>query len=371
MKTERTAGFAALFLMSALFPVCMSCRKEQTLEREKVYLNLSVTDVCVSTFPGTKTSGSVERMQAEKKIRNIQVFVFNKDGEIDNCRRYVTGGNDSGTWTMPEPLECTTGTKDIWVVANARTDYTNNASIVNIAKLKEQTVRLEEIDTDGTVSDLVMVGHADDVAFSASNGASFSTEVVVSRLTCAVVLEKVQNLFQNANYRDKVSLTGVFLMQVPGIQRIDGSILASDTGYDYSFWYARHSNAIGTGWLSDSFAEVSVPYGESKAYNTPHTFYSFANDYGFEIDGDPSGAVLNDGTDSKSSSYLVVEAKVNGKKYYYPVVLPKLYANKKYNVSLTVAHLGSSNPWEKVSFTDFCPSISVVDWDNKYYSEEI
>lgn len=361
------AAVAAMMAVSVL-----SCEKNNSSDDVKnVNFSVSFTDGTICDAE-TKAAGTVSvRSEAEKKINNVQVFVFNKDGEIDNCKRYTGGSDSPGRWSMPEPLECTTGEKDVWVVVNAGEDYTVGGTVTDKASLLAKTVLLGNMDTDGNVANLVMTGHNDDVMFTASGDIPFCLEMTVSRLVCAVSLNKVQNLFQNANYRDKVSITGAFLMQAPGIQRIDGSIEASSTGYGYSFWYARHTKEDGNNILTDVIAETPVGYGESNAYRIPHTFYCFSNDYGFELGTDPEGAVLNDGTDKKSSTYLVVEAKVNGKPYYYPVVLPKLYPNKKYNVSLTIAHLGSRNPWEKVTFTEFKPSITVTDWENKSYEDII
>lgn len=368
MKTN----FLKAVIVAAMVASAASCERETSnFSSECVKLSLSFSDGASCATAVTKAAGDASsRVSAEKNINNVQIFVFNRDGSIDNCKRY-TGGGSTDSWTMPEPMECTTGTKDVWAVVNAKTDYTSGGAVMDKASLLRQTVLLEDIDIDGNVSNLIMVGNSGEKEFSATGGTPLSFTIDVHRLVCAVTLEKVQNLIQNANYSDKVLVCGAFLMQAPGIQRIDGGIAASNTSYDYTCWYARHSKETGCNILTDSFAETPVAYGEGNAYTSRHTFYCFANDYGFGYGGDSSDAVLNDGTDKKSSTYLVVEAKINGSLYYYPVVLPKLEPNVKYGVSLTIEHLGSRNPWEKVTFTDFKPAIRIEDWSERSYTDII
>lgn len=357
-----------------------SCQKTQSLENNRsveasksVDLTVSFTDGNIRVSDFTKVAGSLsERETAECKYNNVQVFVFNSDGEIDNCKRYLSGTTAPGTWEMPEPLKCTTGQKDVWVLVNFPVDYTLATDVKNKSQLMAKTYRLESINTDGNVSNIIMTGHKE-TEFTATQTTSYKLPMVVSRSVCAITLEKVVNVMENTLYRDKVVLKRAYIMQVPGIQRIDGSVIATDAAYAYSYWYARHTAEDGAIW-TDSLADATVEYGEDKAYTTLHSFYSFPNDHGtFEIGGDVSGAILNDGTDIKSNTYLVVEATVNDKLYCYPIVLPKTEANKKYNVTLEIAHLGQDpdTPWKRVEFTDFQPKITVEAWDNKSYKETI
>lgn len=374
-KIFKFLSFAAIAAMTL-----SSCNKEQSGSSalagngKPVDLLVSFTDGSVRASDFTKVSGSLtDREAAECKYNNVQVFVFNAaDGEIDNCKRYLSGTIAPGSWQMPEPMKCTTGQKDVWVLVNFPVDYTAATDIVNKEQLLAQTYRLESINTDGNVSNIIMTGHQT-TEFAATQTSTFQLPMVVSRSVCAITLEKVVNVMENPLYRDKVVLKRAYIMQVPGIQKVDGSILASDSNYAFSYWYARHTSEDGAIW-TDSLADASVAYGDDKAYTSLHSFYAFPNDLGgFAIGGNVDDAVLNDGTDKKSNTYLVVEATVNGKLYAYPIVLPKTEANKKYNVTLEIAHLGQNpdTPWKRVEFNDFQPKITVEAWDNKTYTEKI
>lgn len=368
-----------IYFIFALAAVAMSsCSKEEGVssDNSNVIAERNV-DLVVSFDDGTvrssdfvtKVPGALaERETAECKYNNVQVFVFNADGEVDNCKRYLSGTTAPGAWQMPEPMKCTTGQKDVWVLVNFPVDYTVSADVNNKAQLMAQTVRLESINTDGNVGNLIMSGHKE-TEFTATQTSSYQLGLTVSRMVCAITLEKVTNMIENALYRDKIVLKRAYLMQVPGIQRVDGSVLASNSTYAYSYWYARHSIENSAIW-TDSLADANLEYGTDKAYTSLHSFYSFPNDMGdFVLGGDVKNAVVCDGTDNKSNTYLVVEATVNGKLYAYPIVMPRTEANKKYYVTLEINHLGQNpdDPWKPVQFTDFQPSITVQPWDSKDY----
>ena len=70
---------------------------------------------------------------------------------------------------------------------------------------------------------------------------------------------------------------------------------------------------------------------------------------------------------------LVVEATVAGQECIYPIRLGELKSNFKYEVSLTLKHIGGdpSNPWKKVEFTDLGASIKVIDWTSGAAVSEI
>lgn len=377
MKNIKTSAAIVALTISCL--AMISCQKEVTTSKtaedndRNIELTVSFTDGSIRVSDFTKVAGNLsERETAECKYNNVQVFVFNSDGEIDNCKRYLSGTTAPGAWQMPEPMKCTTGQKEVWVLVNFPVDYTVATDINNKSTLMAQTYRLESINTDGNVNNIIMTGHQT-TEFTATQSSSYQLPMSVSRSVCAITLEKVVNLMENVIYRDDVVLKRAYIMQVPGIQKVDGSILASNSSYAYTYWYARHTSEAGAIW-TDSLADASVEYGTDKAYTTLHSFYSFPNDLGnFSYGGNVKDAALCDGSDAKSNTYLVVEATINGKLYAYPVVLPKTEANKKYNVTLELAHLGQdpATPWKRVEFTDFQPKITVESWDNKAYTEQI
>lgn len=332
-----------------------SCTKnlypDELLDRQ----GASLLTVTLDSGLGTKVSG--DQGTNDKTIQNAQVFIFNtRTKQIDNAV-YKDFTSTTGSCTMPD-IQCTFGEKEIWAIVNAPKDYVSGKVIKTIDDLKKTTVVL----SDNKASALVMTG-------SMSKSLAAATETVtvnVERLVAAVVLKSVRNEMAVPAYRDKLTITGAYLMNVPSIQSLDGAILASSAESATSNWSAFYGKSTATGvadLLTESISETSVPY--EQAHNALHTFYTFSSNFE-RVEG------KNNKTD-KSSVYLVVECKVDGVACVYPVLMPKLERNNRYEVSLTVKHVGGNpeNPWEKINFATFKPSINIVGWDDVSVTEVI
>jgi len=322
---------------------------------ETTMLSVKVGNVSV-TKAGDQSANDVT-------INNVQVFVFNKDtGQLDNCKRETFSSTVNSC--QVSPIECTVGEKEIWAIVNWPVDLTASAAnVLSLDDFKSRTAVL----ADNRLDNLIMSGNIESRALSA--GADAAT-VEVSRLCAAVVLTQVVNRLSVAAYSSKFQVVGAYLMNVPGIQRIDGTILASSADCPKpSAWYAWYQKAGATEpqeLLAETFtpAPAKTPFGES--YSVHHTFYSFANDYEY-CEGNKSDGGL------KSSTYLVVECAIDGVACVYPVLMPKMERNKKYNVKLTVNHVGGDpdQPWSKIQLSSFTPSISVVSWGSQDVEDTI
>lgn len=306
--------------------------------------------------PATKVAGS--QATNEKTVKNVQVFIFNTaTGKIDNS--FYQSGMDvsSGSFSLPA-IQCTVGPRTVWVVVNGPRNYTEDENINSLDKLKSITVSL----SDNSVDALMMVGSASKT-LAAGNDA---VGVDVSRLVSAVVLESVSNEMLSEAYKDKVYITGAYLMNVPGVQKLDGSIASEGSESPASSWFSWYAKASGqqpVALLSESISPVKINYGSP--YTEPHTFYSFSNNY--------SAVEGVDSKNAKTSTYLVVECSIDGQACIYPVLLPALVANIKYKVSLTIKHIGSDpdEPWKKIKFSDTVPTITVLPWTESPYNETI
>lgn len=290
-------------------------------------------------------------------INNVQVFVFNKDtGQIDNCKRQTFSATVNSC--EMNPMECTVGEKEIWAIVNWPVDLTTaEANVTSLTDFKSRTATF----ADNRLDNLMMSGSIESKSLSAGTDAA---TIEVSRLCAAVVLTQVLNRMEVNAYRDKFQVVGAYLMNVPGIQRVDGAIKASDAECpapaSWYAWYKKATTAEPQELLSETFlpAPPKTPYGES--YNVYHTFYTFANDYNY-VEGSTAGG------GQKSSTYLVVECTVDGVPCVYPVLMPTMVRNKKYNVKLTVNHVGGDpdQPWNKIQFSAFTSSISIASWGSE------
>jgi len=344
---------AFIAVISAL--LCLaSCNREALGSGGSGDAGTTMLTLNVGNFSLTKAG---DQSTNDVTINSVQVFVFNKDtGQLDNCRRETfSAAVDGCTLT---PFECTVGVKEIWAIVNWPEDLTSAAAnVTTLDDFKSRTAKL----ADNRLDNLLMSGNIESRLLKAGTDAA---TVEVSRLCAAVVLTQVTNRMEVLAYRDKFQVIGAYLMNVPGVQRVDGTIAASGASCPKpSAWYAWYRKAP-TSEPQELLSETFLPrpaktaYGES--YGVHHTFYTFANDYNY-IEGDTS-----DGG-QKSSTYLVVECEVDGVACVYPVLMPEMVRNKKYNVKLTVNHVGGDpdQPWKKIQPSDFTPSITISSWGSQ------
>ena len=341
---------AALLAISWL----SSCQKtnEHSAGRQDSPVELTVDLTGISTS-SSKVAGQTEAVEAT--IRSVQVFVFNSStGQIDNAV-YKGGLSASGNYTM-DPLKCTVGEKEIWAVVNAPANYVSSGAVRTAGDLKSIKVKL----ADNGSSALLMAGSATRTLAATTETVSIS----VARLCAAVVLKEVQNEFSIPAYADKFNIRGAYLMNAPAVQRLDGSIPADSEDSVWSAFYGKAVSPEAVDLLVESIGDENIPIHGS--HSRTHSFYTFANCY--------DGAEGNDASPHvKCSTYLIVECAVDGVPCIYPIVLPELEANNKYNVSLKVNHAGGDPeyPWRKVDFSSFSSGITVEPWTDVQISETI
>lgn len=341
---------------------------EETVD---VSFNLEDYDPVVST--------KAMNASLESSIKSVQIFVFRKggvqDGKVDNAVYVNLNNSASGTYHMA-PIKCTVGAREAWAIVNAPVDYTRD--VTTLDELKAKTVTLSQnADSDG--QKLVMVGNvmtdAGGQVITNFTSGELVVKMKVSRLVAGVRLAKVVNKMQVPSLQNKVSITGAYLMNVPGLQRLDGTLKASNASdiIDDN-WYAKNKKASDGPLVllvQSAGSAVSVPYGDT-GIAPDYLFYTLPTDIGGPLN-DKTKRVESDGNKFRTSTYLVVEAKVGDMACVYPVLLPEMEANKKYSVSLEINHIGGDpeKPWEKIKFTDFGASISITDWAPIDYSETI
>ena len=367
-------------LLVALCALCaVSCQKETVLDSittatgsssGQTTLTISLSNIGLSGF--TKVSG--DQTSAESRISNVQVFIFRPDGKLDASKYWNT------TSASLEPIQCSIGERSCWVVVNAPEDYTGTVSVLSDLTSKK-VVLADNTDSKGTK--LIMVGNemkdSSGKTVTKLTAGTMNVKVEVSRLVSAVSLVSFVNAMQTVAFQNNFYYRGAYLMNVPGIQSIDGTVKASSTTkQNWYAWYAKASSGPVSLLTETPGSALKVEFGKNYTASVP-TFYSFPSDIGGDIDNasTKNNRVEGDGKDVLSSTYLIVEATVgsgaNAVDCVYPVLLPQLKPNKKYNVSLTVNHIGGDpeKPWEKIEFSDLKPVIEIADWDEKSIEELI
>lgn len=326
MKRKIVCAAMAVAVLSA-------CEKKndgnQGFIAEPVTLEVKIPDV------GTRVTGTVN----EDAVASYQIFVYSADDGMLEAYSAVTGGSTS------VKLKCTTGNKEIVVLANAP-DMQSKASL---SSLKASRSRLEH---NGKGA-LVMEGSKTVLLKS-----SVSVEIPLRRLAAKVVMKGITLDFDSDIYAAMdFEVTSIYLINVPA----DRKYLTPETESPVpDEWYNKLK------YVSDAkynaILRDEVNSGPVDSYDTEHVFYSYPN----PCTSDDYSKVW-----SERPTRLVVEARLGGTSYYYPVSLPALEQNTVYEVSLVVTRPGKTDVNDEMKKYDETFTIKVLDWVEGGSLEEI
>ena len=305
----------SIFAFAAALAALVACNKNEATpmqpqnQESLVPCELTV-DIC-----GAMTRATAVSADNEAKVNNLQIFVFRGDdldayASVDNAQELT--------------LSCTAGDRVVYALVNAPDYSAVPGKAALLAKVSELSAN--------SLSNFEMVGSK-----SVTLPQSEKVSIDVNRIASRVVLKKITRSFtsealQALNFK----VDAIYLINVAG-----------NTSYDLSAapakWYnvAENKNELAS-LLYDAPASL-ITNGQS--YSTAHTFYAYPNDL------------------AVNTTRLVIETTLGETKYYYPINLPEMAANKSYEIEeVKITRPGSDNPDEPVSFADATFSINVIDW---------
>ena len=305
----------SIFAFAAALAALVACNKNDVAPMQPQNQESLVPCELTVGICGAMTKATAVSADNEAKVNNLQVFVFRGDdldayASVDNAQELT--------------LSCTAGDRVVYAFVNAP-DYSavpDKAAL--LAKVSELSAN--------SLTNFEMVGSK-----SVTLPQSEKVSIDVNRIASRVVLKKITRSFtsealQALNFK----VDAIYLINVAG-----------NTSYDFSAapvkWYnvAENKNELAS-LLYDAPASLIVN-GES--YSTAHTFYAYPNDL------------------ATNTTRLVIETTLGETKYYYPINLPEMAANKSYEIEeVKITRPGSDDPDEPVSFADASFSINVIDW---------
>jgi len=312
MKTSFivTAALAALALCS--------CQRAD-IDGKPVEVNVTI----LGTAPTRATSVTYEN---ESKVGNLQVYVFN-DGKLEDYR-------DAGA-AMTAQLTATSGQRTVWALVNA-------PAITNVTtetELKAKVSLLSENATDA----FVMSGSTTQ---ELKDGGT--VPVTVKRIVSRVSIKKISTDFQYALAQETLTINGIYLINVAG----DNTYTADGTPTQWVNKLGHKDNAYDQ-FLYDKLTSTTVT--NKKPYEKEHVFYPYPN---------PTQNDTYDATWAPRHTMLVVEVTFEGKKGYYPVVLPVLERNKTYVIDeMVIRHRPGDEPYKPIETGDATVQITVNDWE--------
>ena len=313
MKTHSlvTAALAALALAS--------CTQEKAdIGGKPVEVNVTI----LGTAPTRATSVTYAN---ESKVANLQVYVFN-DGKLEDYQ-------DAGA-AMTAQLTATSGERTVWALVNAP----SLKDVTTEADLKARVSRL----ADNKTNALVMSGSTTQ---ELKDGGT--VPVTVKRLVSRVSIKKISTEFQYALAGESLTVDGIYLINVAG----DGNYAADGTPETWVNQLGHKDNGLDA-LLYD---KLSATVNNKKTYEKEHVFYPYPNptqEDSYEADWKPRHTML------------VVEVTFEGKKGYYPVVLPVLERNKTYVIDeMVIRHRPGDVPYQPLETGDATVQITVNDWE--------
>ena len=305
----------SIFAFAAALAALVACNKNDVAPMQPQNQESLVPCELTVGICGAMTKATAVSADNEAKVNNLQVFVFRGDdldayASVDNAQELT--------------LSCTAGDRVVYALVNAPDYSAVPGKAALLAKVSELSAN--------SLTNFEMVGSK-----SVTLPQSEKVSIDVNRIASRVVLKKITRSFtsealQALNFK----VDAIYLINVAG-----------NTSYDRSAapakWYnvAENKNELAS-LLYDAPASL-ITNGQS--YSTAHTFYAYPNDL------------------ATNTTRLVIETTLGETKYYYPINLPEMGANKSYEIEeVKITRPGSDNPDEPVSFADATFSINVIDW---------
>ena len=305
----------SIFAFAAALAALVACNKNDVAPMQPQNQESLVPCELTVGICGAMTKATTATAGDEAKVNNLQVFVFRGDdldayASVDNAQELT--------------LSCTAGERVVYALVNAPDYSAVPGKSALLAKVSELSAN--------SLTNFEMVGSK-----SVTLPQSEKVSIDVNRIASRVVLKKITRSFtsealQALNFK----VDAIYLINVAG-----------NTSYDLSAapakWYnvAENKNELAS-LLYDAPASL-ITNGQS--YSTAHTFYAYPNDL------------------ETNTTRLVIETTLGETKYYYPINLPEMAANKSYEIAeVVITRPGSDNPDEPVSFADATFSINVIDW---------
>ena len=305
----------SIFAFAAALVALVACNKNEATPMQPQNQDSLVPCELTVGICGAMTTATAVTTENEAKVNNLQIFVFRGDdldayASVDNAKELT--------------LSCTAGERVVYALVNAPDYSTVPGKAALLAKVSELEAN--------TLTNFEMVGSK-----TVTLPQSEKVSIDVNRIASRVVLKKITRNFTSAALQAlDFTVDAIYLVNVAG-----------NTSYDLTAapaaWYNVAENK---GELASLLSDApAAPIVNGQSYDTDHTFYGYPNDL------------------ATNTTRLVIETTLGETKYYYPINLPEMAANKSYEIDeVKITRPGSDNPDEPVSFADATFSINVIDW---------
>ncbi len=327
-----------------------SCNKEEGIKTtEKAMLTITFDDpnscsvVSTNGDAGTKAAGAEYEAEANyKTVKTLEIFAFNEDGSLDAYQLYDGGGTPLDIQASTNSsIVVATGVKDIYVVANSH----KTSELGTVKSLSELMAKTSNLKSEN-VNDFTMVGSE----LNRTISGNVTIPMELNRLISRVILKKVKTAFTGGFAGMELTDVSAYLINVNtnssfGATDAVGSSIICDSQYVPS---DNSGFTIGNEVIHSGMNNISTTWNETK-----HFYYCYANN------------------SSDKKTMFVIEGKLNGTTYYYPIAISNnpeaedylLGNNLSFEINdLVISRAGSNRPDVEVDKGTISFTLTIKDW---------
>lgn len=330
--------------------VLASCSKSEEIvspEEEQV-VNIKVKRAGVYTKNSDGDNGIDDN---DNKINTLEIFLFKSNGALESYKKYTAAEITAAGGLSNLEVKSTVGEKNIYVIANSK--VTDWIGFIDEEHFLERECNLSDED----FQNFTMSGST-----TATISGAGSVEVTIARLVARIVVTGIRTSFYGTPYEGQ-SLRDVklYLTNVHGQKNFLGSGFASPLILNNAGYVAGDNSDL---TIDDMLYEsVASSIGDS-GNDDAHYFYCYEN-------------LTSEETATEKYTRLILEGKINGVKYYYPVDINQVgygwvsanehygvKRNTSYSFDFTIAGPGALTPDDKLVSYTLTVNTSVAGWSS-------
>ncbi len=335
------AVLSGMTILSSCDPNCKPCEDDEGAQTATLTISLA------SGAPVTKNTETQSQTQ-DNTINTVDVFIFRNAGtsssdnnKLDTYKRF------SGNQVSNLQIQTTTGPKIVCVIVNSNMDSYTGMDDLETFRTMVSTLSKE------TLGDWVMYGEG-----PCTMDVSSTLTVTVKRLVSKISINSIKTNFAGTSY-EGMSLTDckLYLINVHGDKILYSGDATSDPVILNKTKLVADdvSSTAQTGLIMDNISGTI----DDDEYTTEHNFYCYSNVT----------------ADMQSSTKLVLQAKLDGVTYYYPLPVNQeeygyvatnghygVQRNTSYSYKMVINRPGSLNPNEPLSPGTLSLTLNVANW---------
>lgn len=343
------AGLCTLLCASFVLLFSSSCKQQLSADQDQSEISQPATVTFSFASDQTKLT-TVTDQSEDNTIKSLDIFAFKvvdaqspQDYKLESYKHYSIS---ELTDINALPFTTTTGKKRFCVIANAH--ELRFKGITTFSEFCDLTATLSKEE----LKNFTMYGQQDkDVAVTDA------ITISLERFLAKVEVKSIKTKFSGGPYEDmKLSGCKLYLLNAHGAKLIhNGAESLSPEVLNEGQYKAEDVAAtVQTGLIYD---EISSEIGET-GYTTPHYLYAYSNET----------------EDISNCTKLLLEASLDGVKYYYPILINQtdygftsgvkgISRNKMYSYSIVISRPGSLEPNEPLVPGSLTVSLVVKPWE--------